>query len=137
MLKPKTNPFAPAVIRYPCAARGCPMSGAIFSNGIKGICLYHYEGYAPDWPRITQVLNDWHCVTEEINAARRAQVDPATRLNSTAMKNEFAKAWGVLQPLAPNWSEQLQPLPDQTYAQWGRHLEKFMTEILKVKRKAL
>ena len=134
----ESPPFTQKIIRYQCAAHNCPMVGSIFpGGGQSGVCGYHYDTQAHEWRRTTQILIDWACVTDEINAARRAQINPKTSLNAVAMQNEFTRAWRTLEPLANNWTEQLRPLPNMTYAQWGRHLEKFMNEILKVKRKAL
>ena len=90
------------------------------------MCGYHYDALPQDWPRVTQKLADWQCVTDEILAARRAQIDKKTCLDQAAMDLELVKAWRFLKPQVPAWIEQLQPLPNQTYRDWGKMLEKFM-----------
>lgn len=133
----------PTVQRYPCFADGCPMAGTIFPNGTAdgkpGVCAFHYAANPTDIPKITQVLNDWQCVANEIRAARRCVTGPAAADPAT-QDREQALAWGRLGPVVQRggWGDVLAPRPGEHYGEWAKHLERFLgarvVEVLSVRR---
>lgn len=127
-------PHTPVAKRYDCAAHNCPMVGSIFESGSQGagICAYHFGANPTDWPRISQALHDWACVTDEIRECRRAHTDAATALNPGELQRLFAQAQARVEPLVGTWWDQLKPqahgrhnTPD-TYRSWGQRLESFI-----------
>lgn len=120
---------APSRTRYPCAANGCPMPGAIFpASGSRGMCGYHYATNSSDWPRITQALTDWRCVSAEVNEARRVLTDQDLCTDVKAQNDAFRTAWERLQPAMAmgGWNDALKPAPRESYSGWCRRLEEFM-----------
>jgi len=125
------QPSTPARMRYECCANGCPMPGAMFPSGSTkgGICHYHYATNPSDWPRITQVLNDWRCITAEINECRRVLCDQDLCCDVKVQNERYAEAWKRLHPalIAGGWHEgELAPSPGLSYGEWARGLENFM-----------
>ncbi len=126
----------PARMRYPCAANQCPMPGTIFPGNTRSwVCVYHCNAHSGDWPRITQILLDWQCVTSEINAARRALTGESAR-DPVAIDAAFAAGWQRLEPLAGDWAEQLRPgnirvrgvesRHRESYGDWANRLTEFI-----------
>lgn len=119
---------------YGCMAHDCPMAGAIFTGGDGGICAYHHGTHGTDWPRITRALQDWHCLTAEINDCRRAHRNPLTAMDGKVLDHLFAKAWQRLQPLVgEDWGAELRPskYPNgfaESYRDWGVRLERFLAK---------
>jgi len=120
-----------SVKRYACIANNCPMPGAIFSGSGGGMCAYHYGTNSEDWGRITRTLQDWQCVTDEINACREAFNNPSTATRPAVLEAMFDSAWRRLQPLVGSWSEDVKPQltkggkPD-SYGSWILRLERFI-----------
>jgi hypothetical protein len=129
-----------APMRYPCAAQGCAMPGALFPTGASGgLCVYHYDAGAHEWPRITRVLRDWKCVTDIINEAKRLHSDVKTCMDVRLQNEKFADAWEHLQELAPAWVDSLAPRPTkagfpETYREWTNRLEYFLVKQLSPRR---
>jgi hypothetical protein len=121
------QPTAPVFSTHACAARGCPLVGSIFAEGGNtGVCAFHYDAAPQDWPRITRVLADWACVTDEITIARRRLTDRKYSLQPTALRAAMMDGWDRLGPQAPAFTDQLAPLADEDYGHWASRLEKFM-----------
>ena len=127
---------------YHCSAKGCMMAGTILPGGSSGcVCVYHYESPPHDWPRITRILSDWDCVTDEIEAARRSLTNPKTSMDLRFQNRQFAAAWARLSEAAPGWVSQLQPGNGrtghaETYRDWAARLERFLNVQLTPKRPA-
>lgn len=125
-------PHTPVAKRFACAAHECPMTGAIFGgNSHAGTCGYHYAANPIDWPRITQRLVEWQCVTDEINRCRAAHINPETATKPAVLEALFATAWARLAPLVPGWERDLQPQKGKggyadSYRSWGQRLEEFI-----------
>jgi hypothetical protein len=131
----------PQPLRYPCFADGCPMAGTMFPDQVmgeksNGTCVYHYRVSPSDIPRVTRVLQDWLCVSDEINHARGVLTGPLCA-DAKAQDHEFAAAWNRLRALSPGWEQQLAPGTirtskgvdtgnRQTYSDWAKHLERFI-----------
>lgn len=141
------DPEAPKPMpRFACFADACPMPGTIFPGaGVggtgdrPGTCAWHYAVNANDIPRITQVLQDWHCVAREVNAARRAQYGE-TASDPKAMDALFAQSVSRLRPhvQAGGWRDEFEALPGEHFREWGQRLEAFIggrvVEVLSVHR---
>lgn len=106
-----------------CVAHGCPMPGVIFLGGGEGVCGWHYGRPAHDWPRITQVIADWSCVTRQINAVRRVLSDPTQATDPRALQAVIDHG-ARLADQAPGW--RLEPDPREDIGQWARRLEAFL-----------
>jgi len=126
-------PHTPVVRTYRCSGHGCPMPGAIFDNPgqLTGVCAYHYAANPSDWPRITQALTDWACVTDEINACRQIHTDPETATSPGTIARQFEAAVARLEPLVGTWWDQLKPQPGRggrmdDYRSWGLRLDRFI-----------
>lgn len=128
---------------YPCFATGCPMPGSIFAGKDQkdGSCAWHYGVKPSDIPRVTQVLNDWACLSYEVNEARRALTGDIAA-DPQALVDAFRNAWERLEPLAGTWADKLRPgtirsrnratgmvsdskLPEG-YADWAKRLTEFL-----------
>src|SRR5882672_6178119 len=95
---------------FRCVAHDCPMPGAIFTSGARdGICTWHYGATPRDFPRITQLLHDWACVTDEILNARRELCGQATCMD--AAREPVERAWERLRPALRSgpWLDELRP----------------------------
>ena len=118
--------------RYGCAANGCPMPGTISGGGHgSSSCSWHYGTSGHDWPRITQVLLDWQCVSDEINTCRRAHTDPETCGNPKVLDDMFDAAWRRMGPLVGAWEKDLRPQAGRggqmdSYVAWSLRLERFI-----------
>lgn len=115
--------------RYPCAAQQCPMPGTLYPSGSRdGLCAWHYGTLASDWPRISQVLVDWGCVSYEVDECRRVHTASESAADPKAQETLFANAVERLRPLvaASGWGPELEPKADERYANWGRRLEEFL-----------
>jgi hypothetical protein len=118
---------------YRCVANNCPMPGSISGIGEGGgVCAWHYGANASDWPRITQKLLDWGCVTFEVNECRRIHTESESAYNARAIADAFAAACQRLQPQAGAWwDDTLKPgllksgFPE-SYRDWGNRLERFV-----------
>lgn len=123
----------PQRLLYPCSANNCPMPGTMHPDQVlgektRGVCAWHYGAATSDWPRITQVLNDWACVSEEIQACRQAHCDPATALDLKALRSLYAQAVERLRPAVQmgGWGDQFEPRPGEHYDAWGHRLTAFI-----------
>lgn len=107
---------------YRCAANDCPMVGAISMSGSNDwFCCYHHGAESRQWPRITRVLADWHCVATEANRARCAMLRVSIPVKA------LTEAWRRLEPQVRGaWAEELAPEPGESYRDWGRRLEWFL-----------
>lgn len=123
-------PTGPAPARFECCANGCPMSGTMFpSGGSRGICRYHYATNASDWPRITQVLNDWRVVTAEIRECRRVLCDQDMCTDIKAQNDSFRNSWDRLRPALEmgGWQvTELAPRDREGYGNWATRLDEFL-----------
>jgi hypothetical protein len=101
------------------------MPGTIFTQSGKGpgICAWHYGSNAHTMPRITEVLRNWQCLADAINAARRFACDPGLAALEAQTMREL---WRNLSALTTGW-EGLAPKPGQRLSDWGRQLEKFLS----------
>jgi hypothetical protein len=121
---------APSRPRFACNAHGCPMTGSIFlASASRGVCHYHYAQNSSDWPRITQVLTDWRCITFEINDARRVLCDHDLCTDVKAQNDAHRTAWQRLEPVlvASGWAAtQLAPRDGEQLGTWTRRLEEFI-----------
>lgn len=149
-VEPEASPDQSRRMRYPCFAASCPMPGTLFAGGTDkpGTCAWHYGIVPSDIPKVTQVLNDWMCVSAEINHARRC-LSGALASDPAGLQREFDSAWFRLQPMAAAWEAQLAPGTIRTgkgvdtghrqaYADWAKHLEQFVgarvVEVLSTRR---
>lgn len=129
----RVNPDAkedkPKRLRYPCFAEGCPMPGTIFtgSTGAAGSCAWHYGVLPTDIPKVTERLNAWGCVADEINAARRVLTGDKAA-DPKAQDDHLATAWLRLGPLVElsGWASDLEPHPRERLGDWSRRLEWFI-----------
>ena len=114
---------------YPCVAHNCPMPGSIFLNGhdAAGVCAWHLGCDSKSLPQVTQIMRNWECLTDAINACRAFACDPKRATDPKAAAVALAAAWRTLSDLAPGW-DSLKPQPGQHYADWGRQLEHFLTD---------
>ena len=108
--------------RYRCAAFDCPMTGSIFLGSGDGVCAWHYGSESHDWPRITRVLDDWRCVTQQINAVRRVLVEQPS--NGKAHDAILRAARDELPQVAPQWG--LEPAEHEDIGAWARRLAGFL-----------
>ena len=120
-----------AVRRYACAAHQCPMPGTISGEGGNGICAYHYATNSTDWPRISQTLNEWAILTEEINHCRKVLTDPATAAKPALIADEFRMAWDRIKDNLGPWVNDVKPQKTKgghtdSYGSWALRLEQFM-----------
>lgn len=120
--------------RYPCFATGCPMPGTIWpgagpggTGDRPGTCAWHYAVNDTDVPRVTRVLQDWSCVSDEIEAARQALTGPKAS-DPGALDALQAAAAARLRPrmAAGGWSEELEPQRGERYGDWCKRLEGFL-----------
>lgn len=145
----------PRRLRFPCFAEGCPMPGTLWPGVTQGgagdrpgTCAWHYGIVPTDIPKVTQVLNDWMCVSAEINQARQCLSGPLAS-DPVALHREFDAAWFRLQPLVDAWEKDLAPSTIRTgkgadtgyrqaYSDWAKHLERFIgarvVEVLSTRR---
>lgn len=147
-------PHKPAPRRNPCFADGCPMAGTMFPEGVggerPGSCAFHYGINASDIPRVTRVLLDWACVSEEVRAARRALTGEYAA-DPKALDALFVTAWQRLRPLVSGWEAQLAPGNVHSskgedrgfregYSDWSKKLERFLggrvVEVLSIHRRS-
>lgn len=119
----------PKRLRYPCRADQCPMAGTVdHTPSHPGICGYHYRETPSDWPRITQALLDWECVTRAINRARRVVTDPVLCCDGKAHAEALRDEWERLLPAVKGsgWHRRVEPQKGEHIGDWGRRLEVFM-----------
>jgi hypothetical protein len=120
----------PQRARFECQAAGCPMPGTMFpGSATRGVCAWHYATNASDWPRITQALTDWRCVSSEINQARRVLCDPDICTDVRAQDAEFRAAWQRLEPAmaAGGWKpDDYAPARGESYGSWANRLQHFL-----------
>lgn len=138
------DPEPPRVrLRYPCFAVGCPMPGTLWPGATQGgtgdtpgTCAWHYGVQPQDIPRVTKALQEWACVSFEVNEARRV-LTGETATDPKAIGAAFAAAWERMRPLVPGWEEQLKPGNIRTskgeerpfhegYGDWAKRLERFV-----------
>lgn len=131
-VNPEDAADRPERLRYPCFAEGCPMPGTMFPDQVlgekrHGVCPWHYRLAPSDIPKVTKVLQDWNCVTGEIEAARAALRGPHAA-DPKALDEVHAAAWSRLEPLLAHtgWSDVLKPRPGEHLDDWARHLERFI-----------
>ncbi len=86
---------------------------------------------------MTRVLQDWQCLSFEVNEARRVLTGEIAT-DPKAIADAFSAAWARLQPLVPGWEGQLQPGTiagrrdgepvdmAESYADWAKRLEAFL-----------
>lgn len=127
----------PKRVRYACFAEHCPMPGTLFpDHGKNGVCAWHYGIVPSDIPKVTRVLLDWQCVSDEVNAARVVLCGDQAA-DPKAQADALAAAWSRLKPLVAGWDDQLQPGTIHTakgadtgfrqgYGDWAKHLERFL-----------
>lgn len=125
----------PAVRRYPCFADGCPMPGTMWGGITQGgtgerpgDCIWHYGVNPSDIPRVTRVLQDWHCLVDEINAAR-AVLCGDMACDPKAQDEAMAQGWRRLAPQVEmsGWADQLQPHKHHEHiGEWARRLTEFL-----------
>lgn len=130
--------------RLPCFAAGCPMPGTLFANSTSGAgsCAWHYAVQPSDIPKVTQRLNDWACVSTEVNAARRVLTGEAAS-DPRAQEAALLVAWQRLAPQVEHsgWTGDLQPASGEHLGEWCRRLERFIgarvVEVLSTHRRGL
>ncbi len=119
--------------RYPCHANRCPMAGAIFPAGAKhGECRYHYGANFSDWPRITQVILDWDCVSREINIGRQMLTGVFAK-DPRVLEQKFLEALDRLRPAVASggWGDTFNRKKGENYEDWVRMLERFIDDRLR------
>jgi len=134
---PEQQQAAP-VNRMACSAHGCTLAGAILNHPGEpsGLCAYHHAANPHDWPKVTQKMNDWSCVTEAITDCRRIHSRPETAANSRLIAEKYALAVAKLKAFAVDWTDELAPKNDhsgtvETYRAWGLRLERFLFKQLR------
>ena len=117
----------PRRLRYPCAAHGCRLPGALFIGG-DGVCGWHAREAPNDWPKITRTLADWECAMQAINAARQCMTDADTCASPKLQDERMAAAWARMLPavLGSGWHRRVEPKPGERFGDWGRRLEVFL-----------
>lgn len=119
------------VIRYQCAAQQCPMPGTMSGEGASGVCSYHWNTFAGDWPRITQALLDWSILSEEVVHCRRLHCNPGNATKPDLLESEFKLAVARVVQGAGTWADELKPglnrrgAPED-YQAWTYRLECFL-----------
>lgn len=90
------------------------MPGAIRVDGAGPVCGWHYGVPAPKWGIVTQVLDDWICVSREVNTMRNALVDPRYFFDLKGLRKVQAECWARMEPeLSEAWAKELAPSPGQ------------------------
>lgn len=125
-------------VRGACFATGCQMPGTIFASGSEssGTCAWHYDVLPEDIGRVTRVLTDWACVSDEITAGRRVLSGPSAS-DGAVVKEKFKAAWRRMEPACGKWASELRPgrivssagkeSPyNEDYGDWVRRLERFL-----------
>lgn len=123
----------PKRVRATCLANGCTMPGTLFLGG-DGICAWHLGCSANELPRITEVMRNWQCVTEAINAGRSFANDPARCSDVKAQTVALLSAWNRMHEsvIGSGWEPTLKPVQAETYGDWTRRLEQFLSDRIKV-----
>lgn len=123
-------PAEPQRLRFPCAAHQCPMVGAIFVGGpdAPGQCMFHAREPANDWPKITQALKDWECVTTAILRARRVLASQDASSDGALHQRTLKAEWEAMLPavLGSGWKTRVEPRLLETLGEWTRRLEGFL-----------
>jgi len=84
------------------------------------VCAWHYGCESHDWPRITRVLDDWRCVTQQINAVRRVLVEQPS--NGKAHDAILRVARDELSQVAPQWGlEPAEHEPESVASRMNTH----------------
>lgn len=120
-----------SVKRYTCEAHQCPMPGTMFGEGGNGVCAYHYATNYTDRPRISQTLNEWAILTQEINHSRKVLTDPATAAKPGLIADEFRLAWDRIKGNLGPWIDAVKPQLTKgghmdSYGSWALRLEQFI-----------
>lgn len=113
--------------RFSCAAHGCPMAGTLFL-GSDGVCGWHAREQGGDWPRITQVLNDWACVNQAINSLTRVLNTPDTCADPKTQNAAMLEAWTALAEAVhgSGWKQRLEPQKSESIGSWVHRLRLFL-----------
>ena len=119
------------VMRYACVANQCPMPGTMSGEGAHGVCCYHWNTFAGDWPRITQVLLDWAILSDEVNHCRALHCSPGNATKPDVLQNEFGLAVARVLQGAGTWADELKPGTSrggkpESYQVWVYRLECFL-----------
>jgi hypothetical protein len=116
--------------KFACFAGGCPMPGTIFRDGSDkaGCCAWHYAALPSDIPRITQVLKDWACISDEVQAARRALTGQFAT-DPKALRQLFTEASHRVRDAVAGggWGNQFDPKLHEDYGTWAGRLQDFLT----------
>lgn len=122
----------PAARVYRCFADGCPMPGTMWPGITQGgtgerpgTCVWHYAVNPNDIPRVTQRLQDWQCVVDEMNAGRHVLTGDMA-CDPLAQNEALTAAWHRLHSVVEvsGWADVLKPKGN--YGDWIRHLEEFL-----------
>lgn len=118
---------------FKCAAHGCNMAGTLFESigQRSGTCVYHHAASPHDWPKITQVLTEWECLTAEINRCRSILTNPKTCTDYKTIDSEFRAAAARVEQATGAWWSDLKPQRGKAghmddYRSWCQRLELFM-----------
>lgn len=121
---------------YRCSAMGCRLTGAISSEAGKNLCAQHYGHIFEDFGKVTEIIQDWNCITREI-ARGRSFMNTTASMKPALVEQAFAEAYSRLSELTANseWAESLQPQATRSgklddYPSWILRLENVLTKIV-------
>lgn len=124
----------PMRLRFECAAHSCPMPGSVFLGG-PGVCGWHARENPDDWPKITQAILDWRCVSRVINRARQVLTAPETCSSAKAQDDAMQALWTQLRADlngSGGWESRLEPrmgpgrYTGEGLSNWSRRLDQFL-----------